>query len=218
MENLNPYNKESFYKEFIKTHTYSLLKENNDRIYFDKFFESAWRGPTPRQAFGERRVSAVPWYYLNYLDTTDIVIDLGCGRNFFKPYFKNLIGIDIKHSEDNFFADIEDAFNDDYVQKNKNNFYAIFSINSIHFRPIEQLKNLCIDFCSLLKDGGRGFLAINTARMLEHSPNFHLQGQDLDRYIRDQFNDFPYTIIVFDIDVSESDAWLDGNIRIVFEK
>jgi hypothetical protein len=71
----------------------------------------------------------------------------------------------------------------------------------------------------MLVSGGRGFLALNAKRMLEKSSSLaNLDGENLDNWVRSQFDNFPCKILVFDIDFSVLDAYMDGNIRIVFEK
>ena len=222
MENLNPYPKETFEKFFKQTSTFDLLQQKYNYISFDKFFErNRYYNThlTPRHQMSMSRVSAVPFYYLQYLDHSVQIVDLGCGMNFFKPYFKDLYGIGAEKHPDDFFADEHAVVVDAFYQNHIDTYTSVFSINALHFHPLETLQNICLNFSNMLKSGGRGFLALNIKRMLEQSTSFDKwSNQQLDHWIRSQFVEFPHKIIVFDLDLSMKDAWMDGNIRIVFEK
>jgi len=220
MKNLNPYYEDSFKQWFKTTDTFLQLEKKYHDIFFDKFLEPRFeRISTGRQQLSYSWVSTVPWYYLNYLNTDCEIVDLGCGFNFFKPYFPNLIGISAEDASDQFFGDAHDFVDDVFYQGHKNTYESVFSINALHFHPLESLRNICINFADMLKSGGRGFLAMNAQRMIERSPTMgSISNNDLDSWIRSQFEDFPNKIIVFDVDLSQRNAWLDGNIRIVFEK
>ena len=221
MKNLNPYNQDAFQKAFETTDTYSALAKKYDLISFDKFFESTakTRYSTPRQRFLTSEVSAVPWYYLNYLDTSQNIVDLGCGYNFFKPYFANLTGIGAEDNPAQFFGDVHDFVDEDFFKVHVNAYHSVISINALHFHPIENLKEICINFANMIAPGGRGFLTLNAQRMLERSQTLsHLSNQPLEEWIRQQFNNFPFDIKVLDIDLSVLDAFMDGNIRVVFSK
>ena len=216
MQNINPYDQHQFQQEFEQTQTYQILKEKYDYIVFEKFFESRKSlDPIPRKLFISSQVSAVPWYYLNFLDTSEQTVDLGCGMNFFKPYFPNVIGID-KNPTD---ADIVDTVNDEFFTRHINAYHSVFSINALHYLPIGNLRNICINFSNMIKPGGRGFLSLNVQRMLEKTTtSFALKGKELEAWIRQQFDDFPCELIVLDIDTTVINAFLDGNIRVVFSK
>lgn len=218
MQNINEYNSETFRKSFELTETYSLLKQQYDYVNFLKFFEHGLQSFTYRQWMAMSQVSAVPWYYINYLDTNECVYDLGCGMNFFKPYFKNVKGIDWKHRNVPFLADELGHVNDGFYQKNHQSYMSVISINALHFHPLSELRNICIKFSDLLKSGGRGFLSLNFQRMLERSEEFKNSEISLiEEYVRNQFDNFPFKILVLDIDLSVPDAAMDGNIRLVFE-
>jgi hypothetical protein len=224
MKNINAYNQQQFQHEFEKTKTFRKLNEDYRHVFFDKFLESKYKIlHTPRHRLSLGWVTATSWHYLNKLDPDVEMFDLGCGMNFFKPYFPNVIGIGAEDNPNQFFGDIHDFVDTDFFQGHINAYKSVFSINALHFRPLENLRNLCINFSQMIKPGGKGYLALNTARMYDQSLKQsltlkHLAASDIEPWIRDQFNDFPCDIEVFDVDLSEYDAWLDGNIRIVFKK
>lgn len=220
MQNLNPYNKDKFRDTFILTNTYKELKKDYHYVSFDKFLEARFMNiSTPRQHIGLNWASAVPWYYLNYLDFDSEMVDLGCGYNFFKKYFHSVIGIGAEDREDQFFGDVHDFVDDEFFQNHVDAYNSVFSINALHFHPLETIRTICENFCNMIKPGGRGFLALNAQRMIERGDAFkNFSSQRLDQWIRSQFNNFPNKILVFDVDLATQDAWLDGNIRIVFER
>ena len=222
MQNLNAYNREQFEQKFKTTETYRMLNEKYDQVCFDKFIETVKQQPTPRQSLAggyPTVVSAVPWYYLNFLDSTKLIVDLGCGMNFFKPYFSNLVGVGAEQGL-RFYGDIHDFVDNDFYNGHKSVYDSVFSINALHFAPLQQLGDIAKKFSDMVKPKGRGFLAMNAMRMLERSTGFKktLGDTSLDHWIREQFNNFPAKILVFDLDLSVQDAYMDGNIRIVFEK
>ena len=222
MQNLNAYDQESFELKFKKSKTYDLLKQKYDEILFDKFVEPIWFTGcyTARQHFTKTKTNVVPWYYLDYLDASATVVDLGCGCNFFKPYFPNLIGIGAEDEPEKFFGDIHDFVDDDFYQNHVGAYKSVFSINALHFHPLENIRSVCENFSNMLEPGGRGFITINAQRMIDRSTTMaNISNADAERWIRSQFDNFPNKILVFDLDLTVvRDAWMNGNIRIVFEK
>ena len=165
MENINAYNKESFFKEFSTTETYKKLCDDFDIISFDW----AVKNVTPRQEIGDRdsfktKFSAVSFYYIEYLlkQHPKTIYDLGCGWNIFKRYIPNLIGIDPEDpSGPNFYGDIHDFVDDVFILGHKNYFEAVFSICAMHFHPLSKFSKIVDNFYSMIKPGGRGYLACN---------------------------------------------------------
>jgi hypothetical protein len=221
MKNLNPYNQSEFQDKFRQTQIFSMLVQKYDNICFEKFFETHHFYPTPRHIYAggyPTNVSAVPFYYLQYLDQSVQMVDLGCGMNFFKPYFLNLKGIS-PDTKMLYMADENDIVDDDFFKNHVGVYQSVFSINALHFHPMENLRDICLKFSAMLAPGGRGFLALNLQRMIDRSSSNHnLSQQELDNWVRKQFENFPCKILVFDVDLSVLDAFMDGNIRIVFEK
>ncbi len=221
MKNLNAYDQASFELKFKESKTFDLLKQKYNKILFDKFVEPNWyeKYPTARQSFTETKTTVAPWYYLDYLDTSSTVVDLGCGFNFFKPYFPDLIGVGAEDKPEEFFGDIHDFVDQEFYNNHKDYYRSVFSINALHFHPLEDLRTICENFSGMIKPGGRGFLALNAQRLIERSWTMtDISNINADQWIRDQFDNFPTKIIVFDLDLSVRDAWMNGNIRIVFER
>jgi hypothetical protein len=278
MENVNPYNKSEFNKIFTSTGIYKKLEQDfgTKNLVWDKFvpaspeFRNApkkFKAQTPRERVPTIFSATVFYYLLPLLEVDyDLIYDLGCGGNMFKPYIPRLIGIGnelsyyydikdpawpniksiqdftnlpdwIKHeclhvhkmtiSDTNFYGDVYGAFDDNFVLDHQEYFQAIFSICACHFRPLHLFKKMVLDFASMVKVGGRGFLAVNLQRMIEReSPQFLLQEfstvtptvLQYTQYIKKELSTITLNFLILDIDLTLMDESMDGNIRLVFEK
>ena len=221
MKNLNEYNEDLFYQQFQKTDLYHQLKKDFDRISFEKHWRKV--DPTPRQSAVESQFSAVPLYYIEFLTRykPTNIYDIGCGFNIFKKYIPGIIGIGAEDPmAPDFYADIHGFVNDNFVKKHQEFFESAFSINALHFHPMRDLQKIVKDFISMLRPKGIGFLALNSARMVERDTDKFgdFSPSDLDRYIRDQLGAIFVDWLVFDVDLSDNDNFMDGNIRLVMRK
>lgn len=211
----------------MQTAIYNQLILDFDCVSFEKYF-SVPHNKTPREQYGtalKSTFTAVPFYYLKYLTDKNpsTMYDLGCGWNIFKKYIPNIIGIGAENPlSKNYYADQHDYVDDDYIKGHQNFFDSVFSINALHFIPLDMLKQRVIDFHSMIKPHGSGFLALNIARMLEEAAGkfdkFNLK--DLDLYVRNQLYDLDINYKVFDVEFLHDniDEYMDGNIRLVMEK
>lgn len=223
---LNPYDPVAFENQFANTDLCRDISKDFDNLWWDqqiKFFDNL----TPRQAVSTVTLgfSMIPFYYLQLLleNNPKEIYDLGCGANLFKKYIPNIIGIDNGKSYTN--ADIMDEVDETFVKNHQNFFQSVFSINALHFRPLSQLRQVYEEFISMVAPGGRGFLSINLKRMIEQeykTPeemgiiNTNIIGYE--RYVRTQLENLPCKYLIFDANLDPLDEWLDGNVRLVFEK
>ena len=102
---IKPYNSIEWQKEFSGTEIYANLIAKYDDVYFERFPDCG----TPRQTWAVSRTSAIPFYYIEWIQSCkpQKVYDLGCGWNFFKQYYPNIVGIDSQLPENvNYRADI----------------------------------------------------------------------------------------------------------------
>lgn len=234
-ENINPYNEQEFKQYFTQTELYKTLEKDFEHLSWKKHYkqflvpniqQNLFRvGETPRHSWYRNGVfSLTPFYYMSYLleNNPQSIYDLGCGTNIYKKYIPNIIGID---PDDRFKAvDIYRKVNQNFVQEHQSAFESVFSINALHFRPFEEVRMIVDEFISMVKPGGRGFLAINAARMLEQSDRREIKnkplmyGKEIEREVRLLLSDLECDLIVFDVDMYYIDDGMDGNIRIVFER
>lgn len=91
---------------------------------------------------------------LDKIQTTESVIDVGCGANLFKQFLPNLIGIDPATDEADFKVSIQDYTTD---QK----FDVALCLGSIQFGDINDVKNQIGKVVSLLKPHARIYWRCN---------------------------------------------------------
>jgi len=216
---------------FKKSDLCKQLVNEYDVVYFDKqhFFDYATH-ITPRQQAAKHDqswFSAIPFYYIEWLQeiNPEKIYDLGCGWNIFKKYYPNIIGVEPDNEsyesffkEWSFFADIHDFVDDAYILGHQEYFESVFSICALHFIPLSDIRKRVLDFASMIKPGGRGWLSLNTARMPENDPEF--KDKDtlfVEKYCKEQLSDLPNSVSL-DIDLTVSDEYIDGNIQILFDK
>lgn len=102
MENIAPYYKDKFITFFKETEIYKKLKVDytDDQLIWDKFFllgttlGEVTEGYTPRESRSSAFSATIFYYLLPLLEKNPKAIyDLGCGKNMFKKYIPNIIGV-----------------------------------------------------------------------------------------------------------------------------
>lgn len=285
MSNFNPYDELSFRSTFSRTEIYNSIRQDysEEKLSWKKYFDtSIITGPdslisdvlvTPREIIQEYFSLSIFYYILPLLEPGyDIIYDLGCGKNMFKPYIPKLLGVgaeeaaavkwyndvrdptwpDIGSRKDfemlpswikkectethklvfpknQFYGDIHGFVDDQYLCTHQNYYHRVFSICALHFHPIDSFKKVVEDFYSMIRPGGRGFLAINIQRMLDRtSPSTMIslfgkpecENTDLiEDYIHVELEKIknPKWLII-DVDLAILNEGIDGNVRLVFEK
>ena len=177
-------------------------------------------------------ISVIPFYYISML--TEIlpnkIADIGCGGNMFKDIFPMIHGIDPYSSK----ADECAQFNSEFSISHTNEYDCAMSINAIHFKSIENFSEQFHAFANVIKPGGRGFLAINSRRMMEKasketlislfkSPVYEISPKDESDYLDSEIlkitNSRKINILAVNNCIEQyPDESMDGNLRIVFEK
>ena len=235
MHNISPYDEQQCRAYCQQLEFFNQIKTDFKHLSWSKNFVDQGRffRSTPREKFGtdyQSQFSMVPFYYLEKLletNPTDIY-DLGCGWNIFKKYIPNIIGVSPTHNKDN-YADIHDQVDDYYIKEHENYFESIFSINALHFIPLSELEKIVKGFASMVKPNGqgRGFLSLNLQRMIERTPDEFLEkhinasptAHDYEKYVLSVLEKIDVNYIILDVDLLYNlDDWMDGNIRIVFER
>ena len=224
-KNLNTYDPVLFKQEFSKTDIFATMSQDFDLVHFDWHFSATDDlAGTVRQWYGgkDRKTifSAVSFYYLQYLTANyqGDIYDIGCGWNIFKKYLPNIIGVDKFYNCKTWKPDIDMWFDESFCQKFHNQLDRIMSINSLHFIPFDQLRKRVIDFFSLLAPNGIGYLSLNLMRMIETDPTLRNKSrEEFETIVRTELFDIGYEYLVFDIDFTLFDCFLDGNIRMVVQ-
>jgi len=236
------YNQEQFEATFKSTELYTRLKADFDVLIFEKHFPldiEQLSQITPRKMWGARAnqtyCTMVPFYYISFLmqKQPKEIYDLGCGWNLFKRYFPVIgIGAEGINNKVKFyrfdedinnevkFWDLHDFVDDEFIAGHQNYYNSVFSICAMHFHPLSTIRKIVCDFYSIIAPGGRGWLSLNSQRMVEKDKKFHSSSSsEIQQYINTQLKDLPGKILAQDIDIIGcEDNYMDGNIQIVFEK
>jgi hypothetical protein len=188
---------------------------------------------TSREDKLAKKFSIVPLWYLDFLTIVKPtkIVDIGCGANLFKPVIKKIYNIDchgIDPTPENHAADEFDIFDSAFSQGHTEAYESAFSINALHFVPLFQFSTRVHEFHNIISKGGRGFLALNSARMVQHTtPQWLLDtfGKvipdpwQVQKYVLEQLSGLDIDFVVTDLLITECpDEYMDGNIRMVFKK
>ena len=190
------------------------------------FYKGSYKTDTPRELAILSVIPCASFYYLNYLIelNPNRIGDIGCGMNFFKDIIPGIFGIDESGTE----ADCKESFDNSFSIKYENQFYCAFSIDALHFVPITEFYNQIMRFLNIIQPGGRGYIALNSARLIDSSSEELLlktfdtltptKNQVAD-YINEQIKKLPIDWLVIDNFITNTvDEFVDGNIRLVFNK
>jgi len=199
------------------------------------FYESKYvsKHNTPREDAMTKRFSMRPLWYLQFLVAASParIVDVGCGGNMFKPVIKKLYGIEchgIDPTPGNQAADEFNFFDSNFSQGHTEMYESVFSINALHFIPLSNLAIRVKEFYNIVAPGGHGFLALNSARMIERTqPEWLLQTFEsatptpaqIQSYVTEQLSNVEIDFEVIDLlIITNPNESMDGNIRMVFKK
>lgn len=163
-----------------------------------------------------------PFYILDYISqhTQESIYDIGCGFNFFKNFY-NIVGID----PDSKYADIKDAFDDDFCSRYYNKLPNVFSINAIHFTSFDNLEIRIKKYFDLISSG-YAYLAINLSRVYEKTFNKELKDKkqfaevfDKIKTIKKIISNIEGEILMLeDSFIKNPDSGMNGNIRVLIKR
>jgi hypothetical protein len=229
---LDPYNEEickkivEFFKEEIKNKYGRFTLNDFYKFHQTDNLQSSYRMVSPRCQTVTGIIPCASFYYLNKLleIQPSKIADIGCGMNFFKDIIPGIIGFDGSGEE----RDVNEYFDDNFITKHTNFFQCAFSINALHYIPITSFYERVMDFTNIIKSGGRGYLSMNVARMVDNTDKkilkelFDTDAPDtgkLSDYVNQKIKTLPLKFLIIDNLIAEIyDEYLDGNIRLVFEK
>lgn len=223
LQNKNTYRSREFEKEFTQTAIYEKILNDSDMVLFHKHYDEFHC--TPRKKLLNRIAMVASHYYIAKVmeSNPEKVYDLGCGINYFKKYYDNIIGV-AGEPEDGkeYFGDMHQLFSHDFAQDNAEIYDAIITVCALHFIHITDVKQRIEDIIFTLKSGGRAYISLNLDRMLDRSLDWHKnqEREDIVWYVRQELDKIQgVDWIVVDIDAQEVvDDYIDGNIRLVLEK
>ena len=118
-----------------------------DQKYLNKYFDKVWRNTQYNNLeLPEFSGKAL----LNKIKLTETVIDIGCGSNFFKQHFPNLIGIDPAFPEADYQLTLEQ-----YCEQFSMKYDVALCLGSINFGTREYIESQIALVTSLLLPHGR---------------------------------------------------------------
>jgi hypothetical protein len=208
--------KEIWKKEFI-----------NDKFYekLNIFFKDQIKSPTIEFGYYEcahtprykvlmcdNNIQLDSFYYIDYIrkNSNGSIVDIGCGENFFSYFFDNIIGIDPTFPIKNYNYD----FNKQFIIKNYQNFDNAIAINSLHFIRIERIKERILEFASVIKQNGYGYITFNLAKMTNKDETT----PEKFKYIKEQIKLIDLNFIHIEYIEHYYEEMIDGNIRLLFRK
>jgi hypothetical protein len=251
---INGIDYEKFLADFLLTDTGKAIQHDFDEVVCSQGYSPLLElkrkaGLTFREMYGKKdyvmvgptSISITTLYYLQFLlETSPTAIhDIGCGWNIWKRYYPQIVGIDF----DSKFADISDKFNDDFINRHREQLESVMSVNmylglkednnntyGFLVEPItfENYIDQIIYFAQILKPGGRAYVSQNKLGFLKYTRQEWFDKYNVSKYnysalskilLDDLKENFPYKILSFDCELDILDSMtFDGCVRLVFEK
>ena len=153
------------------------------------------------------------------------IADIGCGTNYYKKFIPHLTGVDPEFEQ----ADIQAGFDAEFSKQYTHSFDAAFSICALHFIPLYYMRTRILEFANIIKPGGRGYIALNLARMVEDAPYkkntrylvemFGTETPSITQckdYVTKELDMLDLDVLQCNIDLESYDAYYNGNIRLFF--
>lgn len=243
LANLNAYDKDAWITAFTGTPEHTQLASEYDTLLWESSNDeptggySQPDGPTPRQFMGTStpsKASATIFYYLENITAGislagEKIYDLGCGWNWFKNYYPDIWGVGEEDPDSAYyFGDEHDVVDEAYIFEHLNTFKCFIAVNSLHFKSITEISDIVENGLSMLEPGGRALITCNSTVLLSMTTEAELNSlfsttepttAQQETYIREQLDtitDITWRIV--DIDLTNDNDGLDGNIRLAFSK
>lgn len=213
MIDINTWKETFITDEFLNKARLYVTKQSEGQLTTTTEFERISWTPREIQIQKNKTLSLVPFYYIDYILThssSDKIFDIGCGSNFFKNFY-NVTGFD--NTEE---ADIPQLFDNTFVEQYKDKLDNAIAINSLHFIKITNLKKRIQEFYSVIKPGGYGYISLNMARLLTRTPDVDVSWAF--NYAKEEIKTAGINFVSVYIDDNTVDEYIDGNIRLIFEK
>lgn len=129
----------------IEIPDYKNFEESDTQLYvyfpfLVEYFGKSWKGNLPKYKYSGLAL-------LDKIDANSTVLDVGCGDNFFKSHFPNLIGIDPSNNK----ADIKVSIEEFDCDKK---FDALLCLGSLNFGSAESVFAQCKKAVNLTNPSG----------------------------------------------------------------
>lgn len=223
---------EKEHDNFLNSAVYKELREEFDYLFLDYFYDE-FDYPNLSTNHREEQFDKSVVYYSIFIYLTSIIddshnkiADVGCGSNFLKNFFPNIVGYDNNNA-----ADYKEYFDNRFILKHRNEFDVAIAVNSLHFISLKNFASRIKEFGRIIKSSGYGFITFNLQRMIEHTDQDFLKEfssiNDFYDYINQEIKKIDYKIIAYDnlllynnnligSDKAKNDPF-NGNIRLLFQ-
>lgn len=217
MEDIRVYNPFHYLNEIKHTSRFQKLLDKYDYITVTDHKLMDGTFVTIRDLMHNRSFNIEVLYYLDIVldnDNTSTVYDLGCGSNYLKEFYPNIIGIDASNES----ADIIEKINTPFVKKYEGSMDKIIANNSLHFRSIYEYSKIITWMYDLLKPGGRAFIALSVSRLVDGAEDDR-PNSEYYKYILDETNELKQqmNIILFEF-FPAMERKMNGDIRLIIQK
>lgn len=221
LENNNTFFFEKEHKNFLNSDLYKRLDDEFEHLIVDTIYDISTGPPPPIQSGAS--IPSLEWhrkdefndsvmFYSHFIYLNSIInkshskiADIGCGINFLKNYFPNVIGYDRENCTDpdgNYYADVVEEFDDKFIENHVNEFDVAVAINSLHFISLRDFAERINDFGKVIKPRGYGFITFNVQRMIRRTSQEVLQEFNTTKDFYDYFNQemekINYEVIAYD--------------------
>lgn len=212
------YNEEQFRLEFPKTEIGKRILSETPNWINISYSPIEVDPTTPREH--TLTLNVVPFFYIQMLleKSPKILADIGCGINFYKNFIPEIYGVE---PIENPAVDEVDFFDEGFSLGHTNNYDCAMAINSIHFISLTDISKQLKNFSNIIKPGGRGFVTLNTKRMIEMTDERDMILDDkLSSHIKQQVDLALPNVLSYDDYINDSNinCYMNGNVRLVFEK
>jgi len=118
------------------------------------------------------RITIKSFYYIEYIlqhTKEKYILDVGCGENFFANFYDEIQGMEPNqvNKDPNI---INEAWNDEFIQKNIKKVPNIIALTSLHHvYGLFDLPKLLEDLIKVLKPGGYCYISFNLSKLLQHT-------------------------------------------------
>ena len=206
-------------KNFVESKKYLQLL---DLCYdLDNLTSSEQLELNPRNRYFQKKnidmnLYTVFWYewILNQINCDDLVLDIGCGNQLFKPLYSsyNLIGAD----KGNFSCDIQAHLRD--LDEYKGKLKSAFCFNSIHFADDQGFKSNLEYLSSLLQPNCLAVVTANNRQINKcREKSIDLKIDSVNRVYDTILQSDKYNLVYFESKIEYTDvkSGLVGNIHLV---
>jgi len=208
-------------EEFYQTDIYKKVIGDFDHVYEDPYNEAEKDWWKQTRVWDFQKITAIdPFYYIWKVQQTANnrkVLDFGCGANFFKTYWPNIHGVDKLSFSDGSFFPLPDEVSKDYIDTNKETFFGIIAICSLHFVQKDSIISNMNKLLDMLSSGCRAYMTFNTARISE-AQNQPFSAGELEKVISTHYPHKDFRII--EMVAREPMGFLgkEGNVKVLLEK